>query len=114
MVEPFPLIEISGPPRERGRQYGQKAAERIRKGTSHYFAQLKALSLDSAGVSALVVQAGTTLSTRSRGETNAFNVLRVQPRHIEVERHAWSSGKFAFASVDRFDHTGEGWTRSAA
>ena len=54
MVEPFPLIEISGPPRERGRQYGQKAAERIRKGTSHYFAQLKELSLDSAGVSALV------------------------------------------------------------
>ena len=54
MIEPFPLIEISGPPRERGRQYGQKAAERIRKGTSHYFTQLKELSLDSAGVSALV------------------------------------------------------------
>jgi isopenicillin-N N-acyltransferase like protein len=49
MVEPFPLIEISGPPRERGRQYGQQAAERIRKGTSHYFAQLKGLSLDSPG-----------------------------------------------------------------
>jgi isopenicillin-N N-acyltransferase like protein len=29
MVEPFPLIEISGPPHERGRQYGQKAADRI-------------------------------------------------------------------------------------
>ena len=54
MVEPFPLIEISGPPRERGRQYGRQAAERIRKGTSHYHAQLKELSLDSAGVSALV------------------------------------------------------------
>jgi isopenicillin-N N-acyltransferase-like protein len=54
MVEPFPLIEISGPPHERGRQYGQKAADRIRKGTSHYFAQLKELALDSAGLSALV------------------------------------------------------------
>jgi isopenicillin-N N-acyltransferase like protein len=54
MVEPFPLIEISGPPHERGRQYGQKAADRIRKGTSHYFAQLKELELDSAGLSALV------------------------------------------------------------
>jgi isopenicillin-N N-acyltransferase like protein len=54
MVEPFPLIEISGPPRERGHQYGRQAAARIRKGTSHYFAQLKELSLDSAGVSALV------------------------------------------------------------
>lgn len=54
MVEPFPLIEISGAPRERGRQYGQKAAARIKKGTSHYFAQLKELSLDAQGVAALV------------------------------------------------------------
>ena len=54
MVEPFPLIEISGPPRERGRQYGQKAAGRIKKGTTHYFAQLKDLSLDAKGVSELV------------------------------------------------------------
>ena len=35
MVEPFPLIEISGPPRERGREYGQKAAGRIKKWTTH-------------------------------------------------------------------------------
>ena len=54
MVEPFPLIEISGPPHERGRQYGRLAADRIRKGTSHYFAQLKELSLDAAGVAELV------------------------------------------------------------
>ena len=54
MVEPFPLIEISGPPRERGRQYGQKAAGRIKKGTTHYFAQLKELSLDAKGIAALV------------------------------------------------------------
>jgi isopenicillin-N N-acyltransferase-like protein len=54
MIEPFPLIEISGPPRERGRQYGQKAAGRIKKGTTHYFAQLKELSLDAKGVAELV------------------------------------------------------------
>src|SRR5262249_53893098 len=54
MVEPFPLIEISGPPHERGRQYGQKVADRIRKGTSHYFAQLRELSLDAKGVAELV------------------------------------------------------------
>jgi isopenicillin-N N-acyltransferase like protein len=53
-IEPFPLIEISGAPFERGVQYGEKAADRIRKGTSHYFEQLKELSLDSAGVAALV------------------------------------------------------------
>ena len=67
-----------------------------------------------AGVSALVVQAGTALSTRSRGETNAFNVLRVAPRHIEVERHAWRDGAFARAEVEAFDRSEDGWRRSAA
>lgn len=54
MVEPFPLIEISGPPHERGRQYGRQAADRIRKGTAHYRTQLEGLSLDGAGIATLV------------------------------------------------------------
>ena len=54
MVTPFPLIEVSGAPRERGRQYGRLAAERIRKGIAHYSAQLERLNLDRAGVAALV------------------------------------------------------------
>jgi isopenicillin-N N-acyltransferase-like protein len=54
MIEAFPLIEISGAPHQRGREYGRQAAARIRKGASQYLAQLKALSLDSAGVAALV------------------------------------------------------------
>ncbi|MGE0718728.1 MAG: C45 family autoproteolytic acyltransferase/hydrolase [Alphaproteobacteria bacterium] len=40
MVEPLPLIELSGPPRERGRQYGKQAAARIRLGIQHYREQL--------------------------------------------------------------------------
>jgi isopenicillin-N N-acyltransferase like protein len=40
MVEPFPLIEVTGPPRERGRQYGRQAAERIALGIRHYSQQL--------------------------------------------------------------------------
>jgi isopenicillin-N N-acyltransferase-like protein len=54
MIEPFPLIEISGAPFARGVDYGQKAVERIRKGTTHYLSQLDDLSLDAAGVAALV------------------------------------------------------------
>ena len=54
MIQPFPLIEISGPPRERGRQYGRQAAARIHKGTSLYLNRLKELSLDSSGVLAAV------------------------------------------------------------
>jgi len=40
MAQPVPLIELSGPPRERGRQYGRQAAERVHLGIRHYREQL--------------------------------------------------------------------------
>ena len=33
---PFPLIELSGSPRERGRQHGQAAPDRIKRGIEMY------------------------------------------------------------------------------
>src|SRR5919108_3875246 len=54
MVEPFPLIEVSGPPRERGRQYGRQAADRIALGVRHYTAQLESARLDGAAIGELV------------------------------------------------------------
>ena len=41
------------------------------------------------GLSALIVQAGTATSTRGRGEANSFNVIRIEPPEIEVERMSW-------------------------
>ena len=62
---------------------------------------------------ALVVQAGTATSTRGRGETNSFNVLKIMPDQIAVERHAWEKAHrdFFVASAERFQRTGEGWVR---
>lgn len=54
MVEPCPLIEISGPPETRGRQYGQQAAARIRKGIAHYGGQLRRLDMSPGSVAELV------------------------------------------------------------
>jgi isopenicillin-N N-acyltransferase-like protein len=51
---PFPLIEVSGPPRERGRQYGRAAADRIRLGVEHYTAQLGATAFPWPAVRELV------------------------------------------------------------
>lgn len=68
---------------------------------------------DIAGLSALVVHAGTALSTRSRGHPNTFNVLRVSPRHIDVVRYAWTNGAFAPAGTESFDHDARGWHESA-
>jgi isopenicillin-N N-acyltransferase-like protein len=54
MAEAFPLIDVSGPPHERGRQYGAQAAARIRKGAAGYTAQLDRLGLNQDAVAALV------------------------------------------------------------
>lgn len=54
MVEPCPLIELSGAPYERGRDYGRKAQARITKGIAHYAGQLKSLSIGPAEIKGLV------------------------------------------------------------
>lgn len=53
-VEPFPLIEVSGPPQERGRQYGRQGAARIKRGIGHYGRELTALGLSERDVAAMV------------------------------------------------------------
>jgi 3',5'-cyclic AMP phosphodiesterase CpdA len=65
------------------------------------------------GHSALVVQAGTATSTRERGEVNSFNVLRIAYPAITVEKFAWnaSTTSFAVSTVEKFEHTEEGWIR---
>lgn len=64
-----------------------------------------------AGYSALVVQAGTATSTRSRGETNSFNVLRVSRDGVVVEPRQWqlATGRFASGRAERFRREGERW-----
>ncbi|MCG6122819.1 MAG: C45 family peptidase [Microvirga sp.] len=54
MIAPFPLVDVSGSPHERGVMHGRQARERILVGISHYVAQLKTLDLDAAGLRAAV------------------------------------------------------------
>jgi hypothetical protein len=56
------------------------------------------------GHSALVVQAGTTISTRGRGEANSFNVVRIERPAIAIERYVWSleQMEFKLERTDRF------------
>jgi 3',5'-cyclic AMP phosphodiesterase CpdA len=64
-----------------------------------------------SGHSALVVQAGTATSTRSRGEANSFNVIRIAHPHITIERLVWQAEKafFDLSSTEHFRHTPDGW-----
>jgi predicted phosphodiesterase len=68
------------------------------------------------GHSALVVQAGTATSTRGRGESNSFNVIRVDHPRVSVERHSWSKerGRFSLSKTETFEHTHNGWTAGRA
>jgi len=59
--------------------------------------------------SALVVQAGTATSVRGRGEANSFNVLRLEPGRMDLERFAWTGADFAVASRARFERAAGGW-----
>ncbi len=45
MLQACPLFEISGPPFDRGRQYGQSAGAFIKKGIAHYLTQISQLGL---------------------------------------------------------------------
>jgi len=47
------MIEVSGGPRERGRQYGEQAKARIARGIAHYSGQLEASKLDWARIAEL-------------------------------------------------------------
>jgi 3',5'-cyclic AMP phosphodiesterase CpdA len=56
------------------------------------------------GHSSLVVQAGTAISTRQRGEQNSFNSLQITAAEITIERWSWNAGTNVFtrASLQRF------------
>jgi 3',5'-cyclic AMP phosphodiesterase CpdA len=73
---------------------------------------------DIDNYAALVVQAGTATSTRGRGESNAFNVIRIdrpriEPPRITVEAWDWQASQKAFAPArsDSFRRGAEGWAR---
>jgi isopenicillin-N N-acyltransferase-like protein len=53
---PSPLVEVSGTPIERGRQYGEQARERVRRGIEHYSEQLAAKSLTWDDIRQLAMQ----------------------------------------------------------
>jgi 3',5'-cyclic AMP phosphodiesterase CpdA len=67
------------------------------------------------GHSALIVQAGTTISTRGRGEANSFNVVRIDRWEIDLEHYVWSPEEAQFVSdrVERFVRGAQVWNRAS-
>lgn len=64
------------------------------------------------GYSALVVAAGTTTSTRGRGEPNSLNVIRADRSQIEIECWGWTPERAQFErlSEEHYERTPDGWS----
>ena len=61
------------------------------------------------GFSAVMVHAGTAVSTRTRKESNGFNLLRIAPGLIAVERMAWNEKRFVTDGIARYTKASAGW-----
>jgi len=61
---------------------------------------------------ALVIQAGTATSTRGRGEVNSFNVVRIEPQRVEIDRYGWDvvGGRFELVTTEKFVRAGSIWS----
>jgi 3',5'-cyclic AMP phosphodiesterase CpdA len=65
---------------------------------------------------AIVVNAGTAVSTRGRGVPNSFNVIELEDRtSVSVAKWSWDAAGRAFEKVSeaRFTRDAAGWIRSA-
>lgn len=65
------------------------------------------------GAEALVVQAGTATSVRTRGEQNSFNLLHLERNAVRVCRYDWKREEtvFAPATPRRYRRDGIRWVR---
>ena len=66
------------------------------------------------GHSALIVQAGTAISNRHRGELNSFNVLHVDSPNLMVERLTWDvkQSRYTLLKAEEFTRAAEGWSHA--
>ena len=62
-----------------------------------------------AGSSAIVAQAGTAASTRTRGEANSWNLIHIEPGAIAVRQMVWDGSVFAEGQVARYLKGPDGW-----
>ncbi|MCB8821442.1 C45 family autoproteolytic acyltransferase/hydolase [Microvirga rosea] len=86
MTASCPLIEVSGSPRERGRQYGEQATGRVRLGIEHYSDQLGRNNLTAEGIVALVKHFEPTID-------------RFDPTYLEEMRGIAEGAGVPFESV---------------
>lgn len=63
------------------------------------------------GYAALLIQAGTAISSRLREAANSFNIIRIDRPEISMECRAWQPSQTGFETTPRysFRHGPDGW-----
>ncbi|MDQ2925648.1 MAG: metallophosphoesterase [Acidobacteriota bacterium] len=63
------------------------------------------------GYSAIVAQAGTAVSTRTRGQVNSWNLITIDGASITVQQMVWEAqtGAFIPATVEQYRKSDSGW-----
>ena len=85
-VPPAPFIDVSGAPRERGRQYGEQAKARIKRGIEHYTVQLETSKLGWPDIRAIV-------------DTYEPTIAAFEPAYIEEMKGIAEGAGVDFAAV---------------
>jgi 3',5'-cyclic AMP phosphodiesterase CpdA len=60
--------------------------------------------------SILVVQAGTAISHRRRGEANAYNLLTIDQSQLRLEVRTWNGREFMPSGATEYEYGEVGWT----
>lgn len=96
-------------------QLGRCGADLLLSGHLHEaYVGRAAERFDIEGLSALVVQAGTATSSRTRESGNTFNILRLSPGRVEVERQVWREGDFRRDALDVYARANGHWQPEAS
>lgn len=66
------------------------------------------------GYSAIVVHAGTAVSTRTRRVPNSWNLLQVAADKITVEQRVWRDTDFTAKATETYRRGADGWVRSSS
>jgi 3',5'-cyclic AMP phosphodiesterase CpdA len=116
LPEAFPDKALVGRARRSMQQLAGSGIDLFLAGHLHIgLSEPTALRFQIGGRSPLMIQAGTALSSRVRGEANSFNVIRIEHPNISVSRLAWRGDLKVFVSTDAdyFRHTEAGWARGS-